>query len=128
MQEHERPWYVVGGGAITLFLGVSWTIGLIAELGEIHGDLWWAFLTPAIYVAVGAGILAGARWGWFAGVALGALETLAGLSLAVSGWSDTAGRVHLLTHVVLPGAVLLATLLPAGARRAFAVHAPAFRA
>jgi hypothetical protein len=84
MHEGERPWYVVGGGAITLFLGLSWTIGLFAELGEIHGDLWWAFLTPAIFMAVGAGILAGARWGWFAGVLLGALETLAVLIMLLS--------------------------------------------
>jgi hypothetical protein len=124
---HDRPWYVVAGGAITLYLGVAWTIGLLTEFGDIHGDMWWAFLTPAIFIVVGSAILVGARWGWFAGVALGAFEAVARLSLTMSSWSDTSGRGHLLTRVVLPGMVLLVTLLPAPARRVFSVRVPALR-
>jgi len=111
------PWYVYA--AAILLLGWAFVL-LIAWLSLERFDLlfWRAMVPVTLELAIGGGLLLRRRWGWLLGVATAVLFIVDGLHSIIFVRGEYV-VLDALIHRLVPATVILVTLLPGRARRAF---------
>ena len=117
------PWYVYA--AATLLLG--WGSYVLSEwISERQFDFtfWKAMVPIALELVIGCGLLLRRRWGWVLGVATSVVFLEEGLRWIVFVRAKYVVLFALVRYLV-PAIVILVSLLPGRARRAFLGERPA---
>jgi hypothetical protein len=118
------PWFARAAAIFMIVYAVFATLGF-AMSGEPLSDGWWIFLTTAVIVVVGWGLLRRRRWAWVAGVVLALLFIEEGVRGMIFLGDRPYVGVVLLWTLLVPGVAMLLALWARRTRAAFIGVKPA---
>ena len=121
--ERRVPWYVYVVAILLLGWG-SLVLSVWISQREFGYPFWKDIVPTALEMVIGCGLLLRRRWGWVLGVATSVVFIAEGLHriVFVPGGYAVLGA---LVRYLVPAIVILVSLLPGRARRAFLGERPA---
>jgi hypothetical protein len=121
--KHEvdgSPWHVRAWGFVLVLFGLLNILGSLGVRDSRLAASDWLILS--LITAAGFGLIGQYRWGWLLGVVVGSLGITSGIWLLVDAWINGLAITLIglpyfaVFMLVIPGALLLFSLLSPGAR------------